>query len=72
MQVIDIGGSRVKFTVWGKRTKRNFPSGPELTPRRFIQQVLSMTADWRAFDKTDLGNNLSPCDFVCSNRLVTC
>lgn len=52
--VIDIGGSQVKFTVWGKGTKRKFPSGPKLTPSRFIKQVLAMTADWK-YDAVSLG-----------------
>src|SRR5688572_3752584 len=52
--VIDIGGSHVKFTVWGKRTKRNFKSGEHLTPDRMVTRVLALTKDWK-YDVISIG-----------------
>jgi predicted NBD/HSP70 family sugar kinase len=52
--VIDIGGSHVKFTVWGQREKRRFSSGQHLTPSELVRRVRSMTADWD-YDVVSIG-----------------
>jgi len=52
--VIDIGGNSVKLLVSGAREPRKFPSGPALTPRRMVANVLKMTEDWR-YDAVSIG-----------------
>src|SRR5690348_973032 len=44
--VIDIGGTHVKLLMTGQRVKREFVSGPKLTPKRLVSQVRKLTADW--------------------------
>jgi len=44
--VIDIGGNSVKLLVTGKTDPRKFPSGPTLTPRQMVSNVLKLTEDW--------------------------
>lgn len=43
---IDVGGTHVKVLVSGKRQRREFKSGPSLTPSQMVQQVKGVTADW--------------------------
>jgi polyphosphate glucokinase len=52
--VVDIGGSRVKFTVWGKRNKRAFESGNMLTPAPMIDCLTRRTTDW-TYDAVSIG-----------------
>lgn len=52
--VIDIGGSNVKFKVFGATEKRRFKSGPGLTPARMVKETLAMTRDWH-FDVVSIG-----------------
>ena len=52
--VIDIGGSKVKFTIWGKRSKRDFPSGTRLTPQQLVKRISAMTKDWK-YDVVSIG-----------------
>ena len=52
--VIDIGGSNVKFVVFGAADKRRFKSGPGLTPARMVKETLAMTRDWH-FDVVSIG-----------------
>lgn len=52
--VIDIGGSHVKFAVWGKRTRRDFKSGEHLTPEKMVARVLASTRDWQ-YDMVSIG-----------------
>ena len=43
---IDIGGTHVKFRLTGKRTHREFLSGPKLTPKMMVAGVKKLTEDW--------------------------
>src|ERR1051326_8039557 len=52
--VIDIGGSHVKMIATGKRRRRRFASGINLTPNQLIKQVRARTADWQ-YDAISLG-----------------
>jgi polyphosphate glucokinase len=52
--VIDIGGNSVKVLVTGKTDPRKFPSGPALTPRQMVSDVLKMTEDWK-YDAISIG-----------------
>jgi polyphosphate glucokinase len=44
--VVDVGGTHVKLLASGKRARREFASGPNLTPRELVKRVLELTADW--------------------------
>lgn len=45
--VIDIGGNNIKLLASGQKEPRRFPSGPQLTPRKMVQEVKKATADWK-------------------------
>jgi polyphosphate glucokinase len=51
---IDTGGTHVKILVTGKRTQRQFDSGPTLTPRRMVSAVKTLAGDW-TYDVISLG-----------------
>ena len=52
--VIDIGGTNIKLLASGKRTPVKVPSGPHLTPRQMVNEVLEATNDW-SFDAVSIG-----------------
>jgi len=52
--VIDIGGTHVKVLTTGQRTKREFASGPGLTPKRMVTKVRTLVADWK-YDAISIG-----------------
>jgi polyphosphate glucokinase len=52
--VIDVGGTSLKLLVTGRRVHRQVPSGPTLTPRRMVRDVLAAVADWE-FDNVSIG-----------------
>jgi polyphosphate glucokinase len=52
--VIDVGGSHVKTRISGRREMRQFESGPTLTPRQLVSQVLKMTGDLK-YDAVSIG-----------------
>jgi polyphosphate glucokinase len=54
--VVDVGGTHVKLLATGKRTPIRIDSGPHLTPKVTVREVLAAaaTADWR-FDRVSLG-----------------
>lgn len=52
--VIDIGGSNVKLMISSRTKRRKFPSGPGLTPRKFITEVKRVVGDWK-FDVVAIG-----------------
>jgi len=45
--VIDVGGTTVKFRAQGKRARREFLSGKQMTPEKMVTAVLDMTGDWK-------------------------
>jgi polyphosphate glucokinase len=45
--VIDVGGTHVKVLATGQDTHRKFDSGPDLTPKRMINGVRKLVADWK-------------------------
>ena len=45
--VVDIGGTHVKILAAGQTEPREFPSGPEMTPRRMIAGVKKLATDWK-------------------------
>jgi len=52
--VIDIGGSNVKFMVFGTTKKRKFRSGKNLTAARMTSEILALTRDW-SYDVVSIG-----------------
>ncbi len=52
--VIDIGGSNVKLMISNRVKRRKFPSGPGLTPRRFVTETKKAVTDWK-FDAVAIG-----------------
>jgi polyphosphate glucokinase len=52
--VIDIGGSHVKVLATGQDQRREFGSGPTLTPKRVVSKVRKLVADWK-YDAISIG-----------------
>ncbi len=52
--VIDVGGTHVKVLATGQETKREFVSGPNLTPKRLVAKVRKLVADWQ-YDVISIG-----------------
>jgi polyphosphate glucokinase len=44
--VVDVGGSNVKMLATGQEAVRRFPSGPQMTARYMVENVLEATRDW--------------------------
>jgi len=51
---IDIGGTHVKILATGETQRREFPSGPTLTPAQMVRQVKALATGW-AFDRVAMG-----------------
>ena len=51
---IDTGGTHVKILSTGEKTHREFPSGPNLTPRRMVTAVTKLAGDWK-YDAVSIG-----------------
>jgi polyphosphate glucokinase len=52
--VIDIGGTHVKILATGQTEKREFESGPKLTPRLMVAGVKKLAKDWK-YDAVSIG-----------------
>ena len=52
--VIDVGGTNIKVLASGHRTPIKIPSGPRMTPRVMVDEVLAATADWE-YDVISIG-----------------
>jgi polyphosphate glucokinase len=52
--VIDVGGTHVKVLATGQDTKREFVSGPTLTPKGMVAKVKKLVADWK-YDAISIG-----------------
>ncbi len=52
--VIDIGGTHVKLLASGQTERREFASGPRMTPARFVSGVRRITKGWE-FDSIAMG-----------------
>jgi polyphosphate glucokinase len=52
--VVDIGGNSVKILITGETDPRKFPSGPKMTPRMMVSNVLKLTEDW-TYDAVSIG-----------------
>jgi polyphosphate glucokinase len=51
---IDVGGNHVKTRISGRREMRQFESGPKLTPRRMVKEVLEQNGDLK-YDVISIG-----------------
>src|SRR5262245_18754053 len=45
--VIDVGGTDVKVRIHGNRADCKLASGPKLTPKEMIEEVLEATKEWK-------------------------
>lgn len=45
--VVDIGGTHVKVLATGQTEHREFPSGPDMTPKRMVAGVRKLASDWK-------------------------
>ena len=52
--VVDVGGSHVKALATGEPRRRRFDSGLDLTPRKMVEGVLELVADWQ-YDVVTVG-----------------
>jgi polyphosphate glucokinase len=52
--VIDVGGTHVKVLASGQSVKREFESGPTLTPKQMVSKVRKLVADWK-YDVISIG-----------------
>jgi polyphosphate glucokinase len=52
--VLDVGGTNVKLLVTGETVKREFPSGPVLTPQQMVAGVQKVIGDW-SYDVVTIG-----------------
>jgi len=52
--VVDVGGTHLKLAVSGRRTPRQLPSGPTLTPADMVRVVREATRDW-TYDAVTIG-----------------
>src|SRR5215475_1025916 len=52
--VIDVGGTHVKVLATGKRARREFASGPTMTPQQMVSGVQQITSDWK-YDVVSIG-----------------
>jgi polyphosphate glucokinase len=52
--VIDVGGTHVKVLATGQEQRREFASGPTLTPKQLVAKVRKLVADWK-YDVISIG-----------------
>jgi len=51
---IDVGGTHVKVLATGQKERREFESGPKLTPKLMVAGVKKLTRDWK-YDVVAIG-----------------
>src|SRR5579872_6863113 len=52
--VVDVGGTHVKILATGETEKREFESGPALTPTQMVSGVKKLAGDWK-YDVVSIG-----------------
>jgi polyphosphate glucokinase len=52
--VIDVGGTHVKILATGEEAHREFPSGPQLTPKQMVTRVKRLAGKWK-YDVVSIG-----------------
>src|SRR3954469_4954682 len=63
--VIDVGGTHVKILATAQKERREFGSGPKLTPKRMVASVKKLAGDWK-YDAVSIGYP----GLVIHNRIV--
>ena len=51
---IDVGGTHVKILATGQKIRREFSSGPKMTPKLMVVQVKELAKDW-SYDVISIG-----------------
>ncbi len=51
---IDVGGTHVKVLMTGEKEKREFESGPKMSPKMMVAGVKKLTKDWK-YDVVSIG-----------------
>ncbi|MHB1871228.1 MAG: ROK family protein [Steroidobacteraceae bacterium] len=51
---VDVGGTHVKILATGQTERREFVSGPKLTPRQMVARIKRLARDWR-YDVVAIG-----------------
>jgi polyphosphate glucokinase len=51
---IDIGGTHMKILATGQKERREFESGPKLTPKLMVGGVKKLARDW-SYDVVSMG-----------------
>jgi polyphosphate glucokinase len=54
VMAIDIGGTHVKILATGQKERREFESGPKLTPQLMVAGVKKLAKDWK-YDVVSMG-----------------
>lgn len=52
--VVDVGGTNIKILVSGEETRRKLPSGPTLTPKDMVSNVVKLAEGW-AYEAVSIG-----------------
>jgi len=52
--VIDVGGTHVKVLATGQKERRQFESGPKMTPAQMVADVRKLVPDWK-YDVVSIG-----------------
>ena len=52
--VVDVGGTHVKLLATGQHTRREFDSGPNMTPDVMMAQIKALVSDWQ-YDVVTVG-----------------
>jgi polyphosphate glucokinase len=52
--VVDVGGTHVKVLATGEKERREFASGPTMTAKEMVTQVLKTTKKWK-YDAVSIG-----------------
>jgi polyphosphate glucokinase len=52
--VVDVGGTHVKILATGHRARREFSSGPAMTPEQMVSAVRKLAKDWK-YDVVSIG-----------------
>jgi len=45
--VVDVGGTNIKIFATGRKEPIKIPSGPKMTAKKMVQEVLASTMDWK-------------------------
>ena len=51
---VDVGGTHVKILATGQKVRREFASGPSLTPQKMVARVKKLAGNWR-YDVVSIG-----------------